>query len=89
MSVAFCVMDGAVLFLIAHLCVENPVVLQYFLHSRSFRRIDLEHTSNDVPALARKDPEEPPWSFDYFLLVATRGGRPSFVNTLGLVMAVV
>jgi hypothetical protein len=86
---AFCMVDSAVLFLIAHLGVENPVVFEYFLHSRSFRRIDLEHASNDVPALPRKDPEEPPWSFDYFLLIATRGRRPSFVNTLRMVMAVV
>jgi hypothetical protein len=89
MCVALCSMNCAILLLVANFGVEHPVIFKHLFHARPLSRINLEHAPNDMTTLTRKDTEKSPWSFDHFLLLATRGSRPTLVNALGMMVPVV
>lgn len=74
--------------LLACLNVAHPVIRKDLVEGRSLLRIDLQHSSDDVPTFPRQDAEESPGTFDNFLalfllLGARREGRSLLASGAG------
>jgi hypothetical protein len=69
MLMVFCPKHPPPFLLRTHLAVLHPLVLQDFFKRSALRRVDLQHSANNVPSFTWQQTQQSPWALDNLRLL--------------------